>query len=227
VGSSEPSFAVTSFGSLTRKTGSRTIQGQLRLSFYAKLLDRVRSPIRLRHYSPRTEEARVCWIRAPITGVFDPPRERSGFRKNGNTRPPRKGPQRSSDNAAGKRETGSIEHLKLIKRIHDEDLRQGAGQTKLPDALSRKCPKADSQWGWQFVFPAGNLYFDSKAGVKRRHHLDESVIEKAIKEAVQAAGITKHGTADTFRHSFATQLLEAGYDIRTVEELLACRCPDD
>ncbi|MBI2149796.1 MAG: tyrosine-type recombinase/integrase, partial [Acidobacteria bacterium] len=92
------------------------------------------------------------------------------------------------------------EHLKHTKRIHEEDLRQGAGRTKLPDALSRKYPKADSQWEWQFVFPAGSLYFDSKAGVKRRHHLDESVIQKAIKEAVQAAGITKHGTAHTLRH---------------------------
>ena len=113
-----------------------------------------------------------------------------------------------------------IERLKHTKRIHEEDLRQGAGRTKLPDALARKYPNADSQWGWQFVFPAGSKYFDSNAGMKRRHHLDESVIQKAIKEAVQKAGLTKHGTAHTLRHSFATQLIESGYDIRTVQELL-------
>jgi integrase len=113
-----------------------------------------------------------------------------------------------------------IEHLKHTMQIHEQDLLHGAGRTKLPDALARKYPNADRQWGWQFVFPAGSMYFDSEAGMKRRHHLDESVIRKAIKEAVQAAGITKHGTAHTLRHSFATQLLEAGYDIRTVHELL-------
>jgi len=100
-----------------------------------------------------------------------------------------------------------IEHLKNTKRIHEQDLREGSGRSQLPEAIARKYPNADSQWGWQYVFPASSKYFDRKAGLKRRHHIHESVIQKSIKEAVHAAGITKHGTAHTLRHSFATQLL--------------------
>ena len=81
--------------------------------------------------------------------------------------------------------------MKKTKRIHEKDLREGAGRAKLPDAIARKYPDADSHWGWQFVFSASSKYFDRNAGMKRRHHVDESVIQKAIKEAVQTAGITK------------------------------------
>jgi hypothetical protein len=91
-----------------------------------------------------------------------------------------------------------IVHLKNTKRIHEKDLREGAGRAKLPDAIALKYPNADSHWGWQFVFPASSKYFDRNAGMKRRHHVDESMIQKAIKEAVQTAGITKHGTAQPF-----------------------------
>ena len=103
-----------------------------------------------------------------------------------------------------------IDHLKNTRRIHEKDLREGAGRTKLPDAIARKYPNADSQWGWQFVFPASSKYFDREAGIKRRHHVDESVIQKAIKVAVEAAGITKHGTAHSLRQYLPFPTMSSG-----------------
>lgn len=100
------------------------------------------------------------------------------------------------------------------------DLERGLGRVTLPNALERKYPNAGKEWGWQWVFPATSHYADRITGEKRRHHLHESVLQKLVKEAVRTAGICKPASPHTFRHSFATHLLEDGYDIRTVQELL-------
>jgi integron integrase len=112
------------------------------------------------------------------------------------------------------------EHLTRTRYLHERDLEQGYGNVYLPFALNRKYPNADKQWIWQYVFPGDRRSKDPRTGTIRRHHLHESGLQKAIKQAVRQAKIDKRVGCHTFRHSFATHLLQNGYDIRTVQELL-------
>lgn len=110
--------------------------------------------------------------------------------------------------------------LVKAKEIHDFDLRRGRGGVELPYALARKYPNVEREWGWQYVFPASAISTDRRTGRTGRHHILESGIQKAMRKALLAAQVAKHGSVHTLRHSFATHLLEDGYDIRTVQELL-------
>ena len=174
-----------------------------------RLLDRVRHAIRARHYSRRTEKAYVAWIRLRVQDL-DIGRNQIAVRSG-------KGNKDRLTTLPVAIKPDLTRHLASVRARHQSE---GAGWVELPGALGKKYPNAGREWTWQWVFPAPRIYVDRLTGQRRRPHLHESVLQRAVKTAALRAGIPKRVSCHTSRHSFATHLLEANYDIRTVQEIL-------
>ena len=178
-----------------------------------KLLDQMRQRIRARHYSRRTENAYVYWVRLhDIDFATSQVTIRDG-----------KGSKDRVTMLPTAVREDLVRHLARGRAHHSRDVARGAGWVELPWALGRKYPNAGPEWGWQWAFGAARFYVERPSAQVRRHHLHESVVQRAVREAALRVGLAKRATCHTFRHSFATHLLEDGYDIRTVQELLGHR----